>query len=159
MILARNFRSSLTTFGDHSFRNFCEFGKQIKSIKIRNSNFAILNFKIEDMVARLRDTLPLLPSDRAWHCLPQNIWEETNLENSKFNFVFKIQNSYFQICFRCFCFVSETVKRVRGNLPRAADLSRNDFSREMILLRKFREHFTKTQEMILASEMILPVKW
>ena len=95
MILARNFRSSLPTFGDHSIRNFCEFGKQIKSIKNRNSNFAILNFKIEDMVARLRDTLRLLPSDRARHCLPQNISEETNLENSKFNFEF--WNSHFQI--------------------------------------------------------------
>ena len=166
MILAGKFRSLLTTFGDHSFRNFCELGKPMKSIRIRNSKLQfwilklwILNFKKEHMVGRLRDTLPLLTSDGGSHCLPQNIWKNTNLENSKFNFVFKIQNSYFQICFRCFCFVSETVKRVRGNLPRAADLSRNDFSREMILLRKFREHFTKTQEMILSSEMILPVKW
>ena len=79
-----------------------ELGKQIKSIKIRNSNFAILNFKIEDMVARLRDTLPLLPSDRARHCLPQNIWEETNLErNLILNFEIHILNMLQMVLF-CF---------------------------------------------------------
>ena len=41
MILAGKFRSLLTTFGDHSFRNFCELGKPMKSIRIRNSKLQI----------------------------------------------------------------------------------------------------------------------
>ena len=103
MILAGKFRSLLTTFGDHSFRNFCELGKPMKSIRIRNSKLQfwilklwILNFKKEHMVGRLRDTLPLLTSDGGSHCLPQNIWKNTNLENSKFNFVLKFRIRFFQ---------------------------------------------------------------
>ena len=67
MILAGKFRSFLTTFGDHSFRNFCELGKPMKSIRIRNSKLQIwilklwiLNFKKEHMVGRLCDTCWLL---------------------------------------------------------------------------------------------------
>ena len=157
MILARNFRSSLTTFGDHSFRNFCEFGKQIKASKFE---IQISQFWISKLRIWLRDFATRCP------CCLLIALHTVYLKTSGKGQIWKIRNLILNFEIHIFNYASDGSvlfqkrwKQCMETSPWTADLSRNDFSREMILPWNFGEQFRKVREMILTPEMILPREW
>ena len=154
MILAQNFRSSLTTFGNHSFRTW----KTNK--KHQNSKFKIRNFEFQNWGHACATSRHACP------CCLLIALHTVYLKTSGKRQIWKIRNFILNFEIHIFNYASDGSvlfqkrwKQCMETSPWTADLSRNDFSREMILPWNFGEQFRKVREMILTPEMILAQKW